>query len=371
MYKRQVGYNGYGELGDGTTTSKYKFEVIGDTYVHVNSNVVTLELNKSENLSATLDNKFNLIVDTVDNSNIKYESLNEDIVTVSSNGTIVGKQIGKAEIIATHTITNKKATVFVNVVPENRIAVPEVEISDTHAVALKADGTVWAWGDNTYGQLGTEDNIPQATPVQVTSLENVMDIALGYYNTTCVKNDGTVWTFGNNSNGQLGDKTSSDRNKPVQVLKQDGTVLENIVKVAGGDSENTRTVALGADGNVWIWGYRYGSSAKKLNKLSNVIDISSRYAVTEDGKVIKIDDMVELEVENILRVSEGRNYALFLSKDGKGYATGSNDAGQLGIGTTKDSSDVVAITNTDGTASLTTIKELSSGNKFSMAITKD
>ena len=70
------GYNAYGELGNGTYTQSNEFGAIGDTYVHVSENRVAIEEGKSKNIKASLDNKFNLIKDTVDSGNITYESLN-------------------------------------------------------------------------------------------------------------------------------------------------------------------------------------------------------------------------------------------------------------------------------------------------------
>ncbi len=81
-------------------------------------------------------------------------------------------------------------------------------------------------GSNSYGQLGTGDNINKAMPVKVMDIENAIDISVGSYNTVVVKNDGTVWSFGYNGYGQLGDGTSSSRNTPVQVIKQNGKPLE-------------------------------------------------------------------------------------------------------------------------------------------------
>ena len=358
------GYNGYGELGDGTLNDKNIFTLIGDTYVNVHSGLVTLEKDKTFEIQASLDNKFNLIEDVVDSSNMEYKSLNENIATVDENGIITGKQTGKAEIVVTHTITNKVATVFVNVVPEDKQAVPEVEISDTHSAALKADGTVWTWGDNTYGQLGTGDNNAKASPIKVTALENIIDISVGYYNTVCVKEDGTVWSFGYNGYGQLGDGTGSERNTPVQVIKEDGTELKNIVKVAAG---TYKTVALDADGNVWIWGYRYGSTARKLSGLEKIIDISANYAADYTGKVFKIDDLTELEVENVIRISEGYNHTLLLRQDGKGYSFGENGKGQLGLGNSKNC-DIPTFIKSTLETELTDIKELKAGKEFSMAV---
>ena len=74
-----------------------------------------------------------------------------------------------------------------------------------HAVALKADGTVWAWGDNSFGQLGDSTATERLTPVQVSGLSGVTAVAAGdYHHTVALKADGTVWAWGYNGTGQLG-----------------------------------------------------------------------------------------------------------------------------------------------------------------------
>ena len=346
-----TGLNTSGQLGDGSLKNRNIYETIGDTFVYVNSQVVTVSKDSTFKLSASLNNEFNLIQDVIDEDNIEYKSLNEYVATVDSNGTITGKEYGKAEILVKHTETGKTAIVFVNVVPSGKIAVPEVENSYTHTAALKADGTVWTWGDNTYGQLGTGNKISKASPVEVVSLENVIDIAVGYYNTIAVKQDGTVWSFGHNSNGQLGNGSVSDRESPTQVLREDGEVLTDIVKVAGG---NNKIVALDLDGNIWVWGYGYGSSARKIETVEKIIDISENYAVNQDGNVFKISDGSKLSISGIIRVSEGYN-----------------TYGQLGIGTTQNSDIPKLIKNENGTINLTNIKEFKAGQNFSMALSKD
>lgn len=91
------------------------------------------------------------------------------------------------------------------------------------SLALKQDGTVWAWGDNTYGQLGatSADSCGGApcskTPIQVSSLTEVVAIAAGGYHGLALKRDGTVWAWGLNVYGQLGDGTTTNRTTPVQV----------------------------------------------------------------------------------------------------------------------------------------------------------
>ena len=360
-----TGYNGNGQLGIGSNVSTNEYTVIGDTYVHVSENKIILEEGKDKQVTATLDNKFNLINDLVDQNNITYETLNNEIAIVDQDGTIHANKMGTVEIIATHTITHKSTTIFVQVVPVGKVTVPKLEIGATHTAALKTDGTVWTWGSNSYGQLGTGDNINKAMPAKVMDIENAIDISVGSYNTVVVKDDGTVWSFGYNGYGQLGDGTSSSRNTPVQVIKQNGKPLEKIVKISAGTN---KTIALDENGNVWVWGNTYKSTATKLTTINNAIDISPSYVVTQTGKVYTLEGE-KLEIDNILRVSEGTNHALFLTKEGTGYSIGANSNGQLGDGTTvsKNSPTVIKTEKSN----LTDIKELKAGSGSSMAIMKN
>jgi len=87
----------------------------------------------------------------------------------------------------------------------------------SHTVALKTDGTVWAWGNNGNGRLGDATIIARHTPVQVSGLNGVTAVAAGHSQTVALKLDGTVWAVGRNSQGQLGDTTTTSRYTPVQT----------------------------------------------------------------------------------------------------------------------------------------------------------
>ncbi|MBV9927665.1 MAG: S8 family serine peptidase [Acidobacteria bacterium] len=116
----------------------------------------------------------------------------------------------------------------------------------THVVALKTDGTVWAWGDNTYGQLGSGTNTSSATPKQVPGLSNVASVAAGTEHSLALKADGSVWTWGHNTAGQLGDGTTTDRKSPVQVALGGAAVA-----LDGGPQHSAAVLA---DGTVRTWG---------------------------------------------------------------------------------------------------------------------
>jgi alpha-tubulin suppressor-like RCC1 family protein len=123
-----------------------------------------------------------------------------------------------------------------------------------HALALKADGTVWAAGANESGQLGigTTDGALHETPVQVTGLTGVTAIAAGGPFSLALKGDGTVWAWGKNASGQLGDNTTTTRTQPVQVKGPGGVGFLTGVTAIGAGTEHA--LAVKGDGTAWAWG---------------------------------------------------------------------------------------------------------------------
>ena len=133
------------------------------------------------------------------------------------------------------------------------VAAPLPGLTDVTAIAaganngyaLRGDGTVWAWGANWNGRLGNGavSNDP-SPPVQVTGLTGVVAIGAGLDAGYAVRADGTLWAWGGNWNGQLGNGTTGNSPTPVQILT-------GVTAVAGGDGA---TYALRTDGTVWAWG---------------------------------------------------------------------------------------------------------------------
>ena len=87
------------------------------------------------------------------------------------------------------------------------------------ASAIKTDGTLWVWGQNLTGQLGDNTTTNRSTPVTTFSGgTNWKQVSSGYKNTAALKTDGTLWTWGQNSYGQIGDNTGTSRNTPVTTF---------------------------------------------------------------------------------------------------------------------------------------------------------
>ncbi len=86
-----------------------------------------------------------------------------------------------------------------------------------HTLWVKANGTLWAWGDNDYGQLGDGTITDRLFPVQIGADNNWVAISAGYFHSLGLKSDGTLWAWGLNNIGQLGDGTTTNRTSPVQI----------------------------------------------------------------------------------------------------------------------------------------------------------
>jgi hypothetical protein len=126
-----------------------------------------------------------------------------------------------------------------------------IAAGSNYSLALKRDGTLWAWGYNGSGQLGLGDYNSRATPTQVGTSTDWIAIAAGYSHSLALKRDGTLWAWGYNGLGQLGLGDYTSRNIPTQV----GTSTDWIAIAAGA----SHSLAIKRDGTLWAWGYNgYG-----------------------------------------------------------------------------------------------------------------
>jgi len=142
-----------------------------------------------------------------------------------------------------------------------KAATPQIATGYYHNVALAADGTVWTWGDNQYGQL-CNPNRPahDPNPRPIPGLNNVEYVAANGNFTMAVDSNGNVWTCGDNISGQLGRGIAFGSNNfdPYirQVVDQAGTgVLSNVASVSAG---TLRAYAVLTDGSVVGWGAHGG-----------------------------------------------------------------------------------------------------------------
>lgn len=194
-------------------------------------------------------------------------------------------------------------------------AVPLADIVDIkgglyHNLALKADGTVWAWGQNKWGQLGNNTIVDSTIPIVVPGLSDVTAIDCGAYHNIALKSDKTVWVWGWNSKGQLGNNTTTDSLKPIKI---EG--LDNVITIATGQSV---TMVLKEDGTVWAWGDNsYGQLADGTNGNKHI-----------PAKMPNLS--------NIEKISFGQYHAYAKQDNGYVWTWGCDFIGALGLGTVNE-----------------------------------
>ena len=221
--------------------------------------------------------------------------------------------------------------------------VATVSAGQYHSLALKTDGSLWAWGKNHFGEIGngtytgiqpgtsTYTNNDKLAPVKI--MDNVAFISAGDDHSMAIKKDGSLWAWGRNTDGQLGDGTIVNRPTPIKIM-------DGAVSVSAGSNH---TMAIKTDKSLWVWG---SNLRGQLGDWTTVTRLSP----------VKI-------LDGAAAVSAGRFHSMFIKTDGSLWASGWNNNGQLGDGTKTDHSAPVKIM--DGAAAVST------GNSHTMAIKKD
>ncbi len=240
-------------------------------------------------------------------------------------------------------------------------AVKQLATSEGHSLALLADGTVWAWGNNGRGQLGVGSTDDKNIAEKVGLDSSWCSITARNSFSHAVKRDGTLWGWGDNKVGQLGISTANliyNYKIPVQI----GTDNDWLSVSSG----NHFTIGLKKDGTLWAWGGTLSDlqhtevNAYKPTKLlgddnNNWMAIVAGddffIAQKQDGSLFT-KGMINERLHNsggkkvFFKVSDdtdwesfsaGARHALAIKKDGSLWAWGANENGQLGNGTTKDS----------------------------------
>ena len=157
-------------------------------------------------------------------------------------------------------------------------------------VAVKTDGTLWTWGANNAGQLGNGNRTNYSSPIQIGALYNWKYVVAGHSSCMAIKTDGTLWAWGNNAQGQLGNGNRTNYSSPIQVGS-----LTNWKQVSiQNNNDTTSTLAIKTDGTLWGWGT--GTSGQLGNNIrtnySSPIQIGSltnwKYVVTGGSHTIGI-----------------------------------------------------------------------------------
>lgn len=252
-----------------------------------------------------------------------------------------------------------------------------VAMGQQQTFAIKTDGTLWGWGENIQGGgLGLNDRIDRSSPVQVGTQTNWKYISAGEFYTLAIKTDGTLWAWGYNFSGNLGLNDRIYRSSPVQV----GTDTNWKHIIAAGQT----SVAVKSDGGLWSWGSssNYGLLGQNLSSStfrSSPVQIGTQttwnrvfgsqgnriYVIKNDGSLwtwgqnlfgqLGLNDRISrsspIQVgtnTNWKKIYCGISSTVALKTDGSLWSWGFNSSGELGLNDTIDRSSPVQVgTNTN------------------------
>jgi alpha-tubulin suppressor-like RCC1 family protein len=270
------GYNDKGQLGDGTTTTR-----LVPTQIGTASDWVMVDAGYKHTVALKA------------NGTVWAWGLND-------NGQLgVGSFVDK--LVPTQASTLTGCTM--------------INAGNKHSAAIKGNlgsgGTLWAWGDNFYGQVGDGTLVDKTAPVQIGALTTWVMVNAGDDYTLAKKADGTLFAWGRNTYGQLGDGTTVNKTAPVSI--------GGAATWASADAGTSHTVAIMTDGTLWCWGYNNHGQLGLGDTLNRLVP--TQVGADTDWAI----------------ADAGYWHTLAKKTDGTLYTCGYNNNGQLGDGTTTES----------------------------------
>lgn len=225
-----------------------------------------------------------------------------------------------------------------------------IKFNQNHSLALDAKGQVYSWGEDISGQLGrgetgrndcskTEDC--RLDIGAIAGIDNALMVAAGYNHNLVLTKDGSVWAFGANTQGQLGNATTIESSTPVKVDFSAAADIGHIVQVVA--SANS-SYALDDKGQVWGWGsdaYANLGRGQECNKANNCVNINAtpiriNVLIADANLVNSITPTPQLAsdpnigLEKVTQLAAGRDHVLALTNKEAIYAWGLNASSQIG-----------------------------------------
>lgn len=275
-----------------------------------------------------------------------------------------------------------------------------------HSLAIDSEGAIHAWGDNDGRQLGTGATSSFTnTPALVTTSgvlndKHIIDLAGGMYHTVCLDSSGKCYAWGDNSYGEVGDNSTTLRATPVEVHSTGVLSGKNIKKVTSGLSH---CVVLDSNGNIYSWGRSFsgalGNGSTTSSSVPVAVDLGSRVATcmdtgahhslicASDGNLMAwgnndyyqiglggtapqltpalVTQLGELSPATVRLVFTGGFFSGAITASGRVYSIGHNSLGQLGVG---DTDSRAVYTRVEGLIEDLNINYVSGGYYFTSAI---
>jgi alpha-tubulin suppressor-like RCC1 family protein len=261
---------------------------------------------------------------------------NEFSAAIKTNGTLWTWGNGNQGALGQNDVIARSSPVQVGALTDwSQVSAGQVAF----CAAIKTNGTLWSWGQNTSGRLGLNDTANRSSPVQVGALTDWSQVSGGSTFCAAIKTNGTLWSWGYNNAGQLGQNNVINRSSPVQV-----GALTDWAQVSTGGGVGASCAVIKTNGTLWSWGYN-GQGQLGQN------DVVRRSSPVQVGALTDWS-----------QVSSGNGFCAAIKTNGTLWAWGSNNNGQLGQG------DVISRSSPVQVGALTDWSQVSISNATCAAI---
>jgi len=217
----------------------------------------------------------------------------------------------------------------------NEVMFEQVAAGDGHSLAIDVNGNLWTWGSNTFGQLGNNSTTNAPVPINLSALAgnpvqnlNFQTASVGSSHSLAIDTAGNLWTWGRNDvGGQLGNNSATDSSVPINLSALAGSPVQNIqFRTVTAGSGALHSLAIDVNGNLWTWG-------------SNTFGQLGNNSTTDSPVPINLSTLAGSPVQNFRFLTATANYdhSLAIDVNGNLWTWGSNANGQLGNNSTTNS----------------------------------
>lgn len=319
------GANDFGQLGDGTTTTKTTPVQIGtaNDWQSVSAGSLhSMAIKTNGTLWGWGINGNSRLGDGTTNGRIFPGQITSDTnwqsvcagdvntLAIKTNGTLWAWGYNGNAQFGDGTTNNRSTPYQIGTATNWR----SVDVGSVHTLATKTDGTLWAWGTSSYGQVGDGTTATRFTALQIGTETDWKEVAAGGFHSVGLKTNGLLYTWGKNLYGQLGDGTNTSKSVPTPVF-------DGVQSISAGSDHTVGTTSYG---NMWFCGM-------------------NTFGQLGDGTTTSKNTITVTNSNNHQKAITGFDHTFLLNNDSSISSCGQNGTGQLGNGSTANSSSFVSL----------------------------
>jgi alpha-tubulin suppressor-like RCC1 family protein len=230
--------------GGGSKSQSQTYTISGNVIGLAAGALVVLANNNSNQTTITSNGAFTFSVPIAENGGfnvtVATQPASQTCVLTNGSGSNISSNVSNVTVTCTASNSGGGSTTIPSVIWSS------VAVGGGHVMAIKSNGTLWAWGRNNAGQLGDGTVINKSVPIQISNEMNWKAVSAGEVHTVAMKSDGSLWAWGHNVDGRLGNNSTNRSLTPIRISTE-----SDWIAISAGQSH---TLALKQNGTIWGWG---------------------------------------------------------------------------------------------------------------------